>query len=91
MTNLSISYQNINRVDEGITTTDGVGRSTNGVCDLHYPIWIKKCAIKKDVLGHPTLSIVAQLPIVIAQLTYCGCSTYLLWSPSLHIVVAQPL
>ena len=47
MTNLSISYQNINRVDEGITTTDVIGLVAKSACNLQCPIWIKKRAIKK--------------------------------------------
>ena len=42
------------------------------------------------VLGRPTLSEVAQLPIVVTQPTYFGFPTYLLWLPNLSFQFGHP-
>ena len=47
MGRVSIIDQNITRAGEGIASTDGTGRSADGTCDLHCPIWIRKNARKK--------------------------------------------
>ena len=34
-------YQKLKRASEGIAGADGAGRTVDGACDLHRPIWIK--------------------------------------------------
>ena len=53
---MSIHYEIIIWVGEGITVTDGACRSVDRVCDLHRSIWIKRNARIFFVKGHPTVT-----------------------------------